>query len=616
MPPKIKHFPSGKWRVLFGGYVQLGTAPNPEYTYRVPLAKITEGGPSSALSFMYAKAGLGELPSITPGTVFEDGIRFEADPHQSFVLNVNTGKEADKQERTLGQFLDAFTAEDDPFGYIESLRLAAKSLKSLADAPVVVFKATTLDCWVVASSAEWYRRVYGRSPYLAHTFLMPTFQDVEDRLVVSDRTGMVPRKEVHHPLLPEVEEVLAVVPRTNVPNLFVPLYTSIKLGSELHGDLAQRNSLYAAQSIRASGSDGCSRLRWLRFGHPYPDRDLLVKGRGICGTLEARDGRSDDMLQAIFLTSIENHPHPDGLPCCILERENDGNSIEEIGGDKPLPCDESEIQMIPRFEAVADGDQEATTVTPDANPRAGQVAAKYEGAIIDDTGAPPIVKLKRKGQPDPSLIRRVQKRDYIIDSGERTTNQIESKNGEAGPASFESKIDLEAEESDSLFALMNTINRFEADGTIQDVRPVNYFPSVFSIGGMSLQQFPPSIGSERWLQMQDRHRKRLILAVRFEYRSSLFVILDLERKASESFSFLLARCAPGESIDAIALNANVQAAVEKLHEAKGILGNARIEEGFFGVQSLKHQKEVHESIVRVRCSYVLGKLDSLISAVI
>lgn len=614
MSPKIKHFPSGKWRVLFGGYVQLGTAPIPEHTYYVPLGKIPEEGPSSDLSFRYAKAGLGDLPLITPGTVFEDGVRIEADRHQSFSLDIRTGQEADKQERTLSQFLDAFTAENDPFGYFESLRLATKSLKSLADAPVVVFRATAPDCWVVAAAAEWYRYMYGQSDYLAHTFLMPTFQDVENRLVVSDRTGMVPRIEVDHPLLPEVDQVLALVPRTKVPDRFAPLYTSIKLASEGLGDLAQRNALYAAQSIRASVSDGRSRPCWLRFGHPYPNELRPVKGRGIKGTLKAIDQDSAEMPHVIFLTSIERHPHPPGLPYCILERENDGNSLAKTGGDKPLPCDESEIQVIPSYEAVADGDTKPTTITPDANPRAGQVAARYEGAPFDNTGAPPIIKLERTGHPDPSLIRRVQKHDFIIDSGEKTTNQMESKNGEAGPALVESKIDLGREGAESLVALMATLNRLEADGEIHELRPVNYFPSEFAIDGMTLQQFPPDVCSERWLQMPGRDNKRLMLAVRFEYRSSLFVILDAERKGSDSFSFLLARCTVGKAVNDRTLNANVRAAVEKLREAKGILGNAEIESGFFDAQPLKHQTETCESIVRVRCSYVLNKLDSLISA--
>lgn len=614
MSPKIKHFPSGKWRVLFGGYVQLGAAPIPEHTYYVPLGKIREEGSTSDIGFRYAKAGLGDLPLITPGTVFEDGVRTEADVHQSFSLDIRTGQEAHKQERTLSQFLDAFTAENDPFGYFESLRLAAKSLKSLADAPVVVFRATAPDCWVVAAAAEWYRYMYGQSDYLAHTFLMPTFQDVENRLVVSDRTGMVPRVTVDHPLLPEVDEVLALVPRTKVPDRFAPLYTSIKLASEGSGDLAQRNALYAAQSIRASVSDGRSRPCWLRFGHPYPNKVRPVKGKGLKGTLKAVDNDSEEMPRVIFLTSIERHPHPPELPYCILERENDGNSLAKTGGDKPLPCDESEIQIIPSYEAVADGDTESTTITPDTNPRAGQVAARYEGALFDGTGAPPIIKLERTGHPDPSLIRRVQKHDFIIDSGEKTTNQIESKNGEAGSASVESKPDLEREDAESLVALMATLNSLEVDGEIHGLRPVNYFPSEFAINGIILQQFPPSTCSERWLQMPDRDNKRLMLAVRFEYRNSLFVILDAERKGSESFSFLLARCDLGKTDNDKTLEAIVRAAVEKLREAKGILGSARIEDGFINAHPLKHQKEVHDSIVRVRCSYVLSKLDSLISA--
>jgi hypothetical protein len=207
-----------------------------------------------------------------------------------------------------------------------------------------------------------------------------------------------------------------------------------------------------------------------------------------------------------------------------------------------------------------------------------------------------------------------EKHDVIIDSGKKTTNQMESKTGEAGPASVKPKIDLEREGAESLVVLMATMNSLEADRTIHDLRPVNYFPSEFAIDGMTLQQFPSNTGSERWLQMPDRGYKRLMLAVRFEYRSSLFVVLDAERKGRESFSFLLARYAVGKSVDDRTLNANVLAAVEKLREAKGILGNAGIEDEFFNVESLKHHKEVHESIVRVRCSYVLSKLDSLMSA--
>lgn len=109
--------------------------------------------------------------------------------------------------------------------------------------------------------------------------------------------------------------------------------------------------------------------------------------------------------------------------------------------------------------------------------------------------------------------------------------------------------------------------------------------------------------------MPDRDYKRLMLAIRFEYQSSLFVILDIERKGNESFSFLLARYKSDEDVNDRTLIADVQAAVEKLRQAKGILGNTGIDQDFCGAQFLKHQKETHESIVRVRRSYFLSKLD-------
>ncbi|MGO1503105.1 MAG: hypothetical protein ACTHWH_17680 [Marinobacter sp.] len=610
MSPKIKNFPAGKWLVLFGGHIQLGTAPVPEQAYYVPLVSISEEAPSSALKFMYAKAGLGDLPLITPGSVFQDGECIEVDPHERITVNMYTGKEARRNERTLDQFLEVFTADSDLNGYFQSLRLAAQKLTALASAPLVGFQTSDKKMWVVAPAAEWYRQVYGRSDYLAHTFLMPTFEDIENRLVVIERTGMIPRIEIDHPLLPNVDEVLAVVPRTKVPDRCVPLYASIKLG-----DLAQRNALYAAQSIRAYAADGRSEPYWLRFGHPYPDNVMQVTGRGIKGTVTTTDkDAKQKTARVIFFTSVVRHTYPPDLLYCILERENDGSSLARVGGDKPLPCDESEIRIIPRFEAVADCEHEVTTFTPDANPRAGQVAAQYEGAPFDDTGAPPIIKLERTGLPDPSLIRRVQKHDVIIDSGEKTTNQMESVVGEAGPASVELKTSFEIENAHSLASLLTTLNSLKDDGEIHDLRPVNYFPSDYSINGIILQYIPSSSGSERWLEMPERDFKRLILAVRFIYQNSLFFALDAERKGSESFSFLLARCSERQAVDDETLYANVKAAAEKLLEAKGILGNAGIADEFLGVQVLKHQKEVHHGIARVRRSYILGKMDSLIAA--
>ncbi|MCH8551972.1 MAG: hypothetical protein LAT62_08555 [Natronospirillum sp.] len=613
MSPKLVHFPTGQWQVLFGGHVQLGTAPIPEYTYYVPLAKVRASEDSPGSNFMYVKVGIGDLPFITPGAVFQDGKHIETDANPSFSLHIQTGKEAIKHERTLSQFLDAFMTDNDPLGYFHALRLATKNLASLAEAPVVAFKTSTPRLWLVASAAEWYRHVYGLTDYLAHTFLMPSFQEIENRLVVIDRTGMIPRTEVDHPLLPKVDEILAVVPRTRVPDRCAPLYTSIKLASKGLSDLAQRNSLYAAQSIRAAAADGRSGPYWLRFGHPYPDRFMPVTGRGIKGTLTTIDKDSNPKtLHAIFLTSIIRHPHPPGLPYCILERENDGNSLAKTGGEKPLPCDESEMKVIPRFEAITGEDDDPSTLTPDANPKAGYIATRYEGVPFDDTGAPQIIKLERTGNPDPSLVRRVQKHESIIDFGEKTTNQAETETSKVGPTSVEPKCDIEIESAQSLSALMITLNSLEGDGTIHNLRPINYLPSKFSINGMALQEIPPSTDSERWLQMPNRDDKRLMLAVSFEYRDSLFIVLDPERRGRESFSCLLARCSLRKAVEDGPLYANVDAVVKKLREAKGILSNAGIKDGFFEVQALKHQKEEHAGGLRVRRSYVLGKLDSMI----
>lgn len=614
MPPAIKHFPSGKWQVLFGGHVQLGTAPIPERTYYVPLMRIAEVGQPCASSFVYAKAGLGDLPFITPGAIFENGKRIQVDSHESFSITIYTGKEAYKNERTLGQFLKVFTAESDPSGYFHALRSAVERMTALADAPIVAFKATSSNLWVVAPASEWYRQMYGLTEYLAHTFLMHSFEEMENRLVVRERTRIVSTDELDHPSLQNFDNVLGVVPRTRVPDRCAPLYASIKLPTGELGDVAQRNALHAAQSIMASAASGSSGPHWLRFGHPYPDRNMPVVGKGIKGKVATTNkDEKQKATQVIFLTSLILHTHPPGIPYCILERENDGNSLAKLGEDKALPCDESETRTMPRFESAADGEQDYITVTPDANPRAGQIASRYEGAPFDETGAPPIIKLERRGKPDPSLIRYVEKRDFITDRGEKTTNQMSSRAGEAGPAFIDPKINSEMETSESLAALMSTLNRLEASKTIRDLRPVNYFPSEFAVGGITLQQFPYCATSERWLQMPDRDCKRLLLAVRFEYRSSLFIILDAERKGTESFSFMLARYASGKIVDDSTLNTNIRIAVEKLRDAKGVLGKAEIDAESFQAQSLKHQKEIYESIVHVRLSYVLSKMNLLIT---
>lgn len=608
MSPKLKHFPAGTWRVLFGGHVQLGTAPTPEHVYYVPIARVSEKG----FNFMYVKVGLGDLPLITPNTMFQDGRRIEADTHQALSLHIHTGKEAHKQERTLGRFLETFMADHDPLGYLHSLSLASKRLSSLAEAPVIVFKTTTPNLWAVAPAAEWYRHVYGLTDYLAHTFLMPSFQDIENQLVVNDRTRIIPRSDVNHPLLPKVDEILAIVPRTRVPDRCAPLYTSIKLATKELGNLAQRNSLYAAQSIRAAAASGRTGPYWLRFGHPYPNRIMPVTGRGIRGTFTTTD-KNSEIQHAIFLTSIVRHSHPPELPYCILERENDGNSISKIGGDHPLPCDESEIQKVPRFEVVTDEEHGPSILTPDANPRAGQVAIRYEGAPFDDTGTPQIIKLQRTGVPDPSLIRRVQQHDLIIDSGDRTTNQIETETSTAGPAAVEPESNSELKNAQSLASLMVTLASLESDKTICNLMPVNYSPSQFSINGITLQKIPSSPDSERWLKMPDRKENRLILAVRFEYKNCLFVVLDVERRGTASFSGLLAKYFSDQPVDDSLLYSNVITIIEKLRNAKGNFVKAGIKDEFFEVQALKHHKEIYKEVPRVRRSYVLDKLNSMVT---
>lgn len=602
---RLVNFPDGDWRVLFGGHVRLGSAPNPEHVYFVPI----EGLGNHLGQVRFVQVGLGDLPLLTPCSEFKDGVRYENDLHQIHDFTVNFSRPPDEHERPLSRLLSIFQANEERCEYVEGLRNAVKQHSHLDQAPVIGVKEVYRDRFLVAPAAEWYRMMYGRKSYLAHLFLRGSSHEILENLVVTESTGMVSAEAVNLTRgVGDIEELLGIVPRAQVNDEFAPLVSNLYLNEE-----ARRNAEYAGKSLRGDSISDPEGPFWLKFGHPYPQQVMTVRARGISGRLDTKTG-----VHEVFLcTSLVGHSPPKVPPHFIIRRENDGRSASEHSEGETISTSAPDIDSgcwPTALVEASDNPNDVKLDSPHMNPEAGAPPSQHIGAAFDSMGAPPPIKHKRRGKLGEPTVRPINGRD-LEQPDQVTTNAKQTVLGQAGAAVIQSRSELQGD--GSLLWLIRTLVFMEEKREISDLRSINYRPSEYSLGSITLQL--PNLSWDnrsvaRWLKVQGRKCPRLTLSVSFTYEENMYIALDVERRnESERFCFLIAKYHNTFETRPKVLRNITSACVDAIHEAKGVLKNAKFEIAKIEHKILQHHVEDIDGDRRIREAYVAHELRALAS---
>ena len=609
-------FPPGDWEVLGGGHVRLGDAPIPEYSYHFPIAPIRNSIQESAQESRFIKASIGDLPILTPGSIFSDGCRQQDRITTPIELSVDTGQGARRWERPLSKALEVFSPTDPDDRTISVLSESIEQLPRIGESPMVVYRETLSDRFVLCPASEWYRVVYGRNSAISHIFLKGSFDEIIDALVVREefKTVLGSTLNTAEPVDAN-QEYLRIVPRSNVPDAMAPIVAQIYWDK-----FSRSNALYAGQSIRSSAATSLDEVFWLKFANPFYDQSIKIKVSGIPGEVRYRQDGEEICVGATFVTTLLGFRNENVREYVIPYRENDGRTasgrnnleIDEAGAGKNSDGPSSKR----RESYPGDNPDERIRNTPDDNPNPEEGFSRHFGPPFDDLGTNKPLKEIRSLNPDKSVSPTTAiPDDQDHDGSIKTTNQEKSKYGTAGQAHQSTRTELH--EVKGLNILVHRLLDLQNKKTITKLSAVPYEPSEYSYKNIQLQLPPKSLKATKrgWFLMPGGYKRfRLMLCVTWVYQDQVFLALDLERRSkSNKYKAVLATLSDVDTRNDSEIRKLARSAAAYLYEEKGVARKPGLNKIFDRFDVLKHMPDKDADAPILSDGYLEKRMNELIS---